>query len=61
MAAITEQQGLTIVPLRLYWKNRRVKIEIGIGRGKDQRDKRHDLKEKVTKREVDREIARFNR
>ncbi len=61
MAAITEQQGLTIVPLRMYWKNRRVKIEIGIGRGKDQRDKRHDLKEKVTKREVDREIARFNR
>jgi len=61
IAAITEQQGLTVVPLRLYWKNKKVKLEIGVGRGKDQRDKRQDLKEKVTKREVDREIARFNR
>lgn len=61
LAAMTEQQGLTIVPLRLYWKNRRVKVEIGVGRGKDQRDKRQDLKEKAHKREVDREIARFNR
>lgn len=61
LAATTEQQGLTIVPLRLYWKNKRVKLEIGVGRGKDQRDKRQDLKEKAHKREVDREVARFNR
>lgn len=58
---LTEQQGCTLVPLRLYWKNRRVKIEIGVGKGKDQRDKRQDLKEKAHRREVDREIARFNR
>lgn len=61
LSAVTEQQGLTIVPLRLYWKNRRVKIEIGIGKGKDQRDKRQDLKERAHNREVDRELARFNR
>ena len=61
LSAVTEQQGLTIVPLRLYWKNRKVKIEIGIGKGKDQRDKRHDLKERAHNREVDRELARFNR
>lgn len=61
LEAVTEQQGLTIVPLRLYWKNRRVKIEIGIGKGKDQRDKRHDLKERAHNREVDRELARFNK
>ena len=58
---MTEQQGLTIVPLRLYWKNRKVKVEIGIGKGKDQRDKRQDLKERAHNREVDRELARFNR
>ncbi len=61
LAAVTEQQGLTIVPLRLYWKNRRVKVEIGVGRGKDQRDKRQDLKAKAHQREVDREVARFGR
>ena len=61
LEAVTEQQGLTIVPLRLYWKNRKVKIEIGIGKGKDQRDKRHDLKERAHNREVDRELARFNK
>ncbi|MDP4584644.1 MAG: SsrA-binding protein SmpB [Verrucomicrobiales bacterium] len=47
LSAVTEQQGLTIVPLRLYWKNRKVKVEIGIGKGKDQRDKRQDLKERA--------------
>ncbi len=61
LAILTEQQGCTIVPLRLYWKNRRVKIEVGVGKGKDQRDKRQDLKEQAHKREIDREIARFNR
>ena len=61
ISAITEQQGLTIVPLRFYWKNRKVKVEIGIGKGKDQRDKRQDLKERAHNREVDRELARFNR
>ena len=61
LSAVTEQQGLTIVPLRLYWKNRKVKVEIGIGKGKDQRDKRQDLKERAHNRDVDRELARFNR
>ena len=61
LSAVTEQQGLTIVPLRLYWKNRKVKVEIGIGKGKDQRDKRQDLKERAHNREVDRELARFYR
>jgi SsrA-binding protein len=54
-------QGQALVALRLYWKNSRVKIEIGIGRGKSAIDKRHDLKEKAIKRETDRTIASFNR
>ena len=54
-------QGQTLVALRLYWKNSRVKIELGLGRGKTGIDKRHDLKEKAVKREIDRAMATFNR
>jgi|ERR1700730_1065759 SsrA-binding protein len=54
-------QGQALVALRLYWKNSRVKVEIGIGRGKSTIDKRHDLKEKAIKRETDRTMAAFNR
>src|SRR6201987_866742 len=54
-------QGQTLVALRLYWKNRRVKVEIGLGRGKSTIDKRLDLKEKAVKRESDRAMAAFNR
>jgi SsrA-binding protein len=54
-------EGQTLVALRLYWKNSRVKIEIGVGRGKSTIDKRHDLKEKAVKRETDRAMSAFNR
>lgn len=53
--------GRTLVPLQLYWKKGRVKIELGIGKGKDGSDKRQDLKKRETSREVAREVARFNR
>jgi SsrA-binding protein len=54
-------EGQTLVALRLYWKNSHVKVEIGVGRGKSTIDKRHDLKEKVVKRETDRAMSAFNR
>ena len=54
-------KGQTLVALRLYWKNHRVKLELGIGRGKTHGDKRQDLKEKDVKREVDRAMDSFNR
>ena len=54
-------KGHALVALRMYWKNGKVKIEIGVGKGKVAHDKRQDLKERATKRETDREIARFNR
>jgi len=53
--------GQTLVALRLYWKNSRVKVELGLGRGKTNIDKRHDLKEKAVKRETDRAMSSFNR
>jgi SsrA-binding protein len=57
----TSIKGQTLVALRLYWKNHRVKLELGIGRGKTHGDKRQDLKEKDIKREVGRAIDSFNR
>ena len=57
----TQIKGHTLVALRMYWKDARVKIEIGVGKGKEAGDKRQDLKEKATKRETDREVARFNK
>ncbi len=57
----TTVKGQTLVALRLYWKNHRVKLELGIGRGKTHGDKRQDLKEKAIQREVGRAIDSFNR
>lgn len=54
-------KGATLPCLRMYWKNRRVKVEIGVGKGKTHADQRHDLKERVELREAQREVARFNR
>jgi SsrA-binding protein len=44
----------------MYWKDRRVKVEIGVGKGKTRSDQRQDLKEKVELREAQREMSRFN-
>lgn len=51
-----EQKGLTLVPLKLYLKRGRVKISLGLGRGKKLHDKREDLKRKQEKREIERAI-----
>lgn len=54
-------KGHTIVPLRLYWRNGRVKVELGVGKGKDAGDKREDLKKRTVDRETQRIISNFNR
>jgi SsrA-binding protein len=46
------------VPLSLYFKDGKVKIELGLGRGKRTYDKRHDLAKRDAAREVDRELRR---
>ena len=47
-------KGNALMPLSLYWKNGKVKVALGVGKGKAQYDKREDLK----KRESDRELKR---
>lgn len=54
-------KGNTLVALRMYWKGPRVKVELGVAKGKEAHDKRADIKSRAVKREVDREISRFNR
>jgi SsrA-binding protein len=52
------QQGLTLVPLRMYTKGNRIKLLVGLARGKKLWDKRHDIAERDSKRESDRVAAR---
>ncbi|MDP4624017.1 MAG: SsrA-binding protein SmpB [Akkermansiaceae bacterium] len=60
LSAETAIKGCTLPLLRMYWKDRRVKVEIGVGKGKTHADQRHDLKKKVEMREAQREMSRFN-
>ena len=50
------QKGLTIVPLRVYTKNSRIKLEFGLGRHKKKQDKRELIKKRESKREIDRSV-----
>jgi SsrA-binding protein len=50
------ERGLTVVPLKLYFKGGRAKIEIGLARGKKLHDKRATLRERETRREMDRAV-----
>jgi SsrA-binding protein len=49
-----KQKGLTMVPLRLYWLRNRVKLEIGLAKGKRLFDKRESIAAKDARREMDR-------
>lgn len=45
-------KGNALVPLSFYWKNGRVKVSLGVGRGKASHDKRQDMKERETDKEL---------
>jgi SsrA-binding protein len=58
----TRAKGLTLVPLKMYITGRgRAKLEVGLGRGKQQHDRRRDIAERDARREVDRAIAEARR
>ena len=54
----TRERGSTLVPLSLYFKDGRAKVEIALARGKRTYDKRQDLAERDAAREVDRALRR---
>lgn len=50
------EKGLTLIPMQLYFLGRHLKIELGVCRGKKTYDKRHALKERDTRRDMEREM-----
>ncbi|MGA2825735.1 MAG: SsrA-binding protein SmpB [Streptosporangiaceae bacterium] len=58
LSSRTAEQGLTLVPLSLYFKDGKAKVELGLGRGKRTYDKRHDLASRDAAREMDRALRR---
>jgi SsrA-binding protein len=53
----TSEKGLTIVPTRLYWSGARAKVELAVAKGKDLYDKRRSIKERDTRREIERAMS----
>ena len=56
-----EQKGYTLVPLNLHWKNGRIKCEIALAKGKAEHDKRDTIKDRESKREVERAMKSRHR
>ena len=52
------QKGLTLIPLKIYFKKGKAKVEIGLCKGKKQYEKREVLKEKEARREIERHLKK---
>lgn len=57
-AAKVRERGYSIVPLQLYFKGGRAKVQLGLVKGKTHEDRREDIKQRETKREMDRMLRR---
>ncbi len=58
---LVKQEGYALIPLSLYFKNSKVKVQVGLCKGKKLYDKRQDLAEKAAKRDIARAIKEKNR
>jgi len=61
LAGRTQQESLTLVPLSLYFKEGRAKLELALARGRRQYDKRHAIAERDARREAERAMSRKGR
>ncbi|CAB4341095.1 unannotated protein [freshwater metagenome] len=61
LAGQLSEKGLTLVPLRIYFKGQNAKVELGLAKGRDRFDKRQAIKERETKRDMDRALREANR
>jgi SsrA-binding protein len=61
LAGQINERGLTLVPTRMYFSGGRAKVEIALAKGKDRYDKREAIKERETKRDMDRALRDANR
>ncbi len=55
-----KERGYTLIPLKIYFKNDKIKVLIGLGRGKKLYDKRETIKQKDVKRDLDRERKKYS-
>ncbi|MDR4498448.1 MAG: SsrA-binding protein SmpB [Candidatus Scalindua sp.] len=58
LIGVTQQKGLTLLPVSLYIKNGIIKVELALGRGKRLVDKREDMKKKTVEREIERFVKK---
>lgn len=58
LKAKVDQEGYTLIPLSMYFKDNKIKVDLGVCKGKKQEDKRRDLKKREHEREIEREQAR---
>ena len=58
LAGLVSRQGYTLIPLKVYLKDGRMKLEMGLGRGKQLHDKRDAADEKDARREIERAFSR---
>ena len=56
-----KQEGLTLIPISLYFKGSMVKMQVGLCKGKKLHDKREDMAERAAKRDIERTIKERNR
>ena len=56
-----DRERVSLVPLSMYFKDGRVKVELGIGKGRTKGDKRHAIAERDAKRDIERELGRRNK
>ena len=57
LAGKTQERGLTLIPTRMYFSLGKAKVELGLGKGKRQYDKRQDMKRRDAQREIARALA----
>ena len=58
---LVKQDGYSLIPVSLYWKGSRVKVQVGLCKGKKLYDKRNDLAAKAAKRDIERAMKERNR
>ena len=56
LIGLTKEKGYTLIPLRLYLRNGKIKVELGLAKGKRHYDKRRALKEKTVDREIEKAL-----
>ena len=56
LSGLVKQKGISIIPIEMYWKKDKVKIKVGIGKGKKLYDKREDIAKKDAEMKINRAL-----